>query len=474
MRLKSLLFVGLYAVHVLCASREYSFNAKAAKGNADWMAKLPDKVRLTDISIPGTHETMTYSIRGKLQCQNARLKTQLRAGIRYIDIRLRLVDNKLQVYHANTYTKHSFHEVLDTVFKFLDRHPKEALIMRIREEQEPKGKNTVSFETALRKALGSPAGQKHIWDYKPQDRLPRLGQMRSKVLILQNFLTDAQKKGGHKGKAPPEQPGNFGVAWKNKDRMALQDVYNVGKHNIIRTKWRITKEALRTALRAPHSDRRLFISHSSAAVTIKPITAARGPKGSRRKGMNELTTRWLTYKKKGKKPVGRVGVVVFDFPGKKAINAVIRRNKRLHRRDVPTLPAATTNKAAGSVAPSSPASTTASLESTTSSSTHALMTSRGSAAPSAQTSATDRNRALTLATATSSTSASAAPRSQSRAKPTSTPSSANQRPSPSTSDSRSAGRPGASLATGKPASNACSRRTFSGGLFLLGAIALFV
>ena len=72
----------------------WSFDAHAAHHPA-WMAAVPDETNLTSLSIPGTHDTMTYGLLRPdpvLNCQNWNLSVQLDAGLRYVDIRARLAD----------------------------------------------------------------------------------------------------------------------------------------------------------------------------------------------------------------------------------------------------------------------------------------------------------------------------------------------------------------------------------------------
>ncbi|MCB2615736.1 phosphatidylinositol-specific phospholipase C, partial [Listeria monocytogenes] len=59
-----------------------------------WMSALPDTTNLAALSIPGTHDTMSYHgditwtlTKPLAQPQTMSLYQQLEAGIRYIDIR---------------------------------------------------------------------------------------------------------------------------------------------------------------------------------------------------------------------------------------------------------------------------------------------------------------------------------------------------------------------------------------------------
>uniref|UniRef100_A0A8H7KEK3 Phosphatidylinositol-specific phospholipase C X domain-containing protein n=1 Tax=Bionectria ochroleuca TaxID=29856 RepID=A0A8H7KEK3_BIOOC len=129
----------------------YSFDAYHAH-HPRWMTAIPDDVNLTSLSIPGTHDTMTYGMpeNEHLQCQIWNLTTQLNAGLRYFDIRARLQDDELKIYHSSGFTGFSYTDVLVAMFDFLDRNPGETIIMRFKEEGVPIGDhNTISFEDAL-------------------------------------------------------------------------------------------------------------------------------------------------------------------------------------------------------------------------------------------------------------------------------------------------------------------------------------
>jgi len=74
--------------------------------NPDWMTRLPDNILITELSLPGTHDTMsrclgyTSAVCDWLECQTLTLATQLNAGIRVLDIRCRHVHNRFAIHHA--------------------------------------------------------------------------------------------------------------------------------------------------------------------------------------------------------------------------------------------------------------------------------------------------------------------------------------------------------------------------------------
>ncbi|WP_233498140.1 phosphatidylinositol-specific phospholipase C domain-containing protein, partial [Listeria innocua] len=84
-----------------------------------WMSALPDTTNLASLSIPGTHDTMSYNgdmtwtlTKPLARTQKMSLYQQLEAGIRYIDIRAK--DN-LKIYHGPIYLNASLSGVLETI-----------------------------------------------------------------------------------------------------------------------------------------------------------------------------------------------------------------------------------------------------------------------------------------------------------------------------------------------------------------------
>src|SRR5262245_27175119 len=61
----------------------------AKKTGKTWMKKLADSKKLSELTIPGTHDTCALHGGDIPKCQAWSLKDQLEAGIRFIDIRCR-------------------------------------------------------------------------------------------------------------------------------------------------------------------------------------------------------------------------------------------------------------------------------------------------------------------------------------------------------------------------------------------------
>ncbi|KAH6605368.1 1-phosphatidylinositol phosphodiesterase precursor [Trichoderma cornu-damae] len=298
----------------------YSFDA-GDEPHPDWMAGIPDDVRITSLSIPGTHDTMTYNIASEqLQCQNWNLSAQLSSGLRYLDIRARLRDDELHIYHANGYTGFSYEQVLLDVFSFLDANPSEAVIMRLKEEGDGIGtNNTISFEDAFHyhhfsSPVTAPGSARHLHRYDVADPLPTLGALRSKILVLQNF--DARG-------------GPYGLRWEGPE-MVLEDLWIIPDVYHLAEKWAAIRDALERAALSPGDNRPLYLAHTSASVGVLPIEAAAGPMNRTIQGMNDMTGQYLEDAS-GNDELASVGVVIMDFPGRKLIKTILDWNVWLRK-----------------------------------------------------------------------------------------------------------------------------------------------
>lgn len=100
-----------------------------------WMRDLPDDLLVTELSIPGTHNSgCNHGLLGFGKTQNLSLTKQLRAGIRFLDIRLAHYEDDLFVHHDVKYMGKTYADVLDILSTFLTEHPSETILMSVDEE----------------------------------------------------------------------------------------------------------------------------------------------------------------------------------------------------------------------------------------------------------------------------------------------------------------------------------------------------
>ena len=160
-------------------------------GSADWMAQLPDYRLLSEITIPGTHDSGTQYVQLAFfsKCQALSISEQLEAGFRYLDIRLGLdEDGVFQLMHGFTKCKTGafssealrLSAVLSDCYAFLDAHPTETVIFAVKQEH---GDELVRvFEETLDANIQ--AEESH---WLLTDTMPTLGQARGKLVLLRRY-----------------------------------------------------------------------------------------------------------------------------------------------------------------------------------------------------------------------------------------------------------------------------------------------
>lgn len=159
--------------------------------NSTWMKKLDNRLYLSQISIPGTHESM--SVHGDLdigKCQVLVLPYQLQAGIRYLDIRCNYVtdgtDNMseaFKIYHGPIFEENTFGKVLTDVTTFLQDNPSETILMRVK--QEHSGQDNPTFTRVMNAYISK--YKSFFWDRSTlQGNTPRLQDVRGQIVVLYN------------------------------------------------------------------------------------------------------------------------------------------------------------------------------------------------------------------------------------------------------------------------------------------------
>jgi 1-phosphatidylinositol phosphodiesterase len=222
----------------------------------DWMADLADARGVAELSIPGTHDSgaLHEPLPGVAQAQRIAIADQLVAGVRYFDLRCRQVDDAFLIYHGPIDQDQTFDEVLATMSKFLDAHPGEAVIVSVKEETTPAGTNTRSFEATFASYVAQAPDRWYLGD-----TLPRLGDVRSRLVLLRRFPASA---------APL---GIDGSGWADNTTFSLttaaslriEDAYIVSDDA---AKWTAITELLAEARRGDAAT--LFLDYTSGYQTI--------------------------------------------------------------------------------------------------------------------------------------------------------------------------------------------------------------
>ena len=293
-----------------------TLTASAQTDRDHWMAALPDTMKVCKVSIPGTHDSGTAGVRFPMrhyaQTQTMDLSSQWDAGIRFFDLRPRLEDGTLKIYHGPADCHIKLQEALLTIKRKLEEHPTEfCIVMTNSAGGVQKGVdmtmdviNTL-FPTGM---LASFHADMTVAD------------MRGRVL----FIHRDHPTGGrdYPGTVVHGWPGNAsshhaGMVFSVGESAVLwvQDYFtDGGKGNYVDSKWDKVTALVRE-----------FASAPEGVWCINHLSGYTGSGISTNIKRNARTTnaRLLEYLGNHKKPIG---IVPMDFPGQELIDAIIFLN----------------------------------------------------------------------------------------------------------------------------------------------------
>ncbi|KAL2885139.1 1-phosphatidylinositol phosphodiesterase [Ceratocystis lukuohia] len=290
---------------------------------SNWMSKIGNDVPLSALTIPGTHSSMSYELTGSLtQTQNNNLACQLLGGIRYFDISCQYTNGNIMVYNGLVKTGFSLGDVLNTMFNFLDGHPQEALILRIRKGgmlgDSKKLLDFIEQYFTPGSEMGDRAAQYIYFSDGDEATIPTLGEVRGKVVILRDF------------KSSP--PARYGIPWNSNTVSSYSRRLAVG--SVLRD---LGWTSIRSHLSHSRSEdaNKLRITHTTASVSINPInTAAKNDPG---RGMNQLLGRYImSIITHGEGNC--FGIIVMDFPGRSLVYQMVRLNEQYQASEPSDLP----------------------------------------------------------------------------------------------------------------------------------------
>ncbi len=256
---------------------------------SDWMSRLPDRVTLSQLSLPGTHDSgalydgLSF---GFAKCQAWQLADQLKAGIRFLDIRCRRVDDRLLIYHGIIDQHLTFREVRDVCRTFLKKHPSECIVMSVKEESNAVNA-TRSFADSFAAAI---ANDGDLWHAVRET--PRLETVRGRIVLIDRVGTLG------------------GIRWDDLNR---QDQYEAP----LDVKARVVREQFERA--AEGDDEQWYINFCSGVQSKQLMTPRQYAAQS-----NRTTLEFL--KQHAVQTPTRLGTVVLDFPGEDLIERIVESN----------------------------------------------------------------------------------------------------------------------------------------------------
>ena len=217
----------------------------------DWMSFLPDDLSLARVAIPGTHDSATENIffSSIARCQHLSISQQLDAGCRYLDLRLRVKGDRLIAVHGitpcfvpenGTAKELTLQQILDELYTFLRQNPSETILVSVKYDG---GKQDSRFCSLFYHTI-----ERMPYRWYTENRLPSVGEARSKAVLLRRFeplgyalsgqnggidLTSAVWRNMNGGKTLGYHIGRIpGISGKVQE-LCLQDCYELG----VRDKW---------------------------------------------------------------------------------------------------------------------------------------------------------------------------------------------------------------------------------------------
>lgn len=213
---------------------------------ADWMSSIPDSTTVDDLTIPGTHNSCAR-IGGPFdtaKCQDLSLAELFGIGIRFVDIRCRLIDGGFAIHHGPIYQEKNFSDVLIDCRDFLEANPSETLIMSVQQEYSQAADS--EFAAVFNDRYMTQEGHDGIVFRDP--RIPALGEVRGKVVLVANL------------------DGIGGIPAGAGDLVAYQNDWEAPTAR----KWEPITAHLRESADTHPADGRLFVNYTSTT-TGEPI-----------------------------------------------------------------------------------------------------------------------------------------------------------------------------------------------------------
>jgi len=304
----------------------YNHDYSAVANNPEWMSRVDGSKRVSELSLPGTHDSMSIKSGDIWQNQTMTLMQQLDSGVRVFDMRTRHINDGFRMHHGIIAQDTYFDDVLSDINNFLEANPSETVLFRLRSEHSSEN-NTRSYEETLKEYLASTTRR-----YTGSSDNPSLDEVRGQFVILQEF-----------------SGADYGIPYGNLDK---QDDYSFSTNWDLHDKWTSVKNHLNKSKNGSRDT--LYMNYLSGAGGSMPYFVSSGhssPGTSAPRLATGLTTPgWnssypdfprttcfigiCTISFEGTNVLtadyiangGFAGMVMADFPGKRLIDNIINLN----------------------------------------------------------------------------------------------------------------------------------------------------
>ena len=271
-----------------------------------WMGKVPGDTPVNKMDIPGTHDSLCFSITGfagafapsAAKAQKMNIWDQLSYGSRYLDIR---IDENLNGCHGVADCENGLRDTMEVIRRFLEANRTEVIFMRIVNER------SVSDKEAFRKRMDDIiSSYGHLFCKREcLDKWPTLDEVRGRIIFLDDLKDHYLYEKG------------FGLVYDMENRFDIQDDYDKPDEN---TKLNKIKENIDK----PYAESVMKLNHVSAVGTAAGLF---GLGWSPEDYANYLNPRVIDFTVN--KSVDCVmGIVAFDFFDAMVSSPVVINNCR--------------------------------------------------------------------------------------------------------------------------------------------------
>lgn len=217
----------------------------------NWMEYISDDWMLSELALPGTHDSSTFtSSNPSVGVQAINFYQQLIYGIRVFDIRFRHTSNGFALHHWKYFLNVMFGDFLNNVTTFLQQYPSETVLFRLKEERPEDNNNSRSKLETLKFYL-----RDHKDHYLHTGRDIKLGVARGKFIILVN-------DGAFKG---------YGLDYPS---FEIQDNYKLNTNWDLHWKWNQVRDHL---LKSCYGDKtKFYVNYLSGSKGSFPYFVASG------------------------------------------------------------------------------------------------------------------------------------------------------------------------------------------------------
>lgn len=307
----------------------YLHDSHAGYTNARWMKHIPNQTSISELSIPGTHNSLSLYGGNIPQTQTLSISSQLEMGIRFLDVRFKYSNGLLRAYHGPILQHQTFDELLSTVSVFLSDNNTEVILIRMQNEAGAEN-HQVAFEERFRTVL-----EQYIHNnYIPQSNNFKIGDARGKFVFIRDFNVTSR----------------IGI---ERGSLFIQDSFRLSDNWALYSKW----EKVLNHFNQLQHNASISLNYLSGSVGSFPYFVVSGKSSygthapllltgvvttNRNKwpdfprtaclgtlcsiqflGTNPLTSNWISRQAEGTK----LGIVVTDFPGGLLVNNIIQNNK---------------------------------------------------------------------------------------------------------------------------------------------------